>query len=31
MSELDTKINDQLKDLYAKNYANVETGLTMMD
>lgn len=31
MSELDKKINDQLKDLYAKNYANVETGLTMMD
>ena len=30
-SNLDTKINDQLKDLYAKNYANVETGLTMMD
>ena len=31
MSELDKKINDQLTELYTKNYANKETGLTMMD
>ena len=31
MSELDKKIEDQLKNLYTKNYANQEVGLTMMD
>tara|TARA_R100001086_G_scaffold170544_1_gene93133 strand:+ start:169 stop:690 length:522 start_codon:yes stop_codon:yes gene_type:complete len=31
MSELDKKIEDQLKDLYSQNYGDEETGLTMMD
>jgi len=31
MSDLDKKIEDQLKNLYTKNYANQEVGLTMMD
>lgn len=30
-SALDKQIDDQLKNLYAKNYANQEVGLTMMD
>ena len=31
MSELDKKLEDQLKDLYSVNYGDEETGLTMMD
>ena len=31
MSELDKKLEDQLKDLYSINYGDEETGLTMMD